>query len=102
MAALGAALHALLAAWERQHPDAGIAFHADGTLSLPVPLGGPGEAPIPAAPAPIAWPEPSAAPEMARGQFNQAVGVYNAATSQFPAMLWRGPSWHAPRNAPLI
>ncbi|MEJ8826929.1 lema family protein [Variovorax humicola] len=87
MAALGTALHVMLSAWQRQHPDSGMAFEADGTLSRPAPLGGPGDTPSAPATVPIAWPEPSAAPEMARGQFNQAVLNYNAAIAQFPAML---------------
>jgi LemA protein len=42
---------------------------------------------VPSAIEPIAWPEPSAAAEIARSQFNQAVGHYNAAIAQFPALL---------------
>jgi len=88
MAALGTALHAMLSAWRRQHGDSDMVFAADGTLSRPAPLGGPVEdAAIASAAVPIAWPEPSAAPEIARGQFNQAVLNYNAAIAQFPAML---------------
>ena len=36
---------------------------------------------------PMAWPEPSAAAEIARTQFNLAVASYNAALAQFPALL---------------
>lgn len=88
VAALGTALRVLLAAWERIHPETALRFDADGTLSRPAPLGGAGEpvTPPPAA-EPIAWPEPSAAAEIARGQFNLAVGQYNAAIGQFPALL---------------
>ncbi|VTU37678.1 LemA family protein [Variovorax sp. PBL-H6] len=81
--ALAAALHAMLSAWERLHPDAVISFEADGTLSRPAPLNGRHEG----APVPMAWPEPSAAAEIARSQFNQAVEQYNAAIVQFPALL---------------
>jgi LemA protein len=35
----------------------------------------------------MAWPEPSAAAEIARSQFNLAVEQYNAAIVQFPALL---------------
>ncbi|WP_218511232.1 LemA family protein [Variovorax sp. dw_308] len=88
MAALGTALHALLSAWQRQHGDPAMVFEADGTLSRPAPLGSTGDDPAVASVAvPIAWPEASAAPEIARGQFNQAVLNYNAAIAQFPAML---------------
>jgi hypothetical protein len=87
MAALGTALHVLLAAWQRQHPDGGIVFDADGTLSRPAPLLGPGESAAAPASAPIAWPEPSAAPEIARGRFNLAVQHYNAGIGQFPAIV---------------
>ncbi|MDM0012211.1 lema family protein [Variovorax sp. J22P168] len=88
IAALGTALHVLVSAWQRLHPDAVLSFDADGTLSRPVPLGGVAE-PVPAVEgtAPIAWPEPSAAAEIARGQFNLAVLHYNDAIHQFPALL---------------
>ena len=85
IAALGTALHVLLAAWQHLHPDAVISFEADGTLSRPAPLPGRDE-PL-ADSAPIAWPEPSAAAEIARSQFNLAVAQYNAAIGQFPALL---------------
>lgn len=86
MAALATALHVMLAAWQRLFPDEVVSFDADGMLSRPVPLGG---VVIDAPPAPgaIAWPEPSAAAEIARGQFNQAVRQYNAAVGQIPAVL---------------
>jgi hypothetical protein len=83
IAALATALHVMLSAWERLHPDAVVSFEADGTLSRPAPLNGRDER----VPAPMAWPEPSAAAEIARSQFNQAVEQYNAAIGQFPALL---------------
>ena len=86
IAALGTALHVLVVAWQRLHPDAVIAFEADGTLSRPAPLSMPG-AEEPPDSVPIAWPEPSAAAEIARGHFNLAVAQYNAAITQFPALL---------------
>jgi len=85
IAALGTALHVLVAAWQRLHPEAVVSFAADGTLSRPAPLDGKDE--LLADGAPIAWPEPSAAAEIARGQFNLAVAQYNAAIGQFPALL---------------
>ncbi|GER13375.1 LemA family protein [Variovorax boronicumulans] len=86
MAALATALQVLIAAWRRQYPGAVTVFDADGTLSRPAPLmPGLGGASDPAAP--IAWPEPSAAAEIARGQFNLAVAQYNAGIAQFPALL---------------
>ena len=92
MAALATALQVLISAWQRQHPDAVTVFDADGTLSRPAPLlpsgavGGSGSG-WSAAAEPMAWPEPSAAAEIARGQFNLAVEQYNAAIVQFPALL---------------
>ncbi|MGK6310634.1 lema family protein [Variovorax sp. DT-64] len=83
IAALATALHVMLSAWQRLHPDAVVSFEADGTLSRPAPLNGRDEN----TPAPMAWPEPSAAAEIARNQFNQAVEQYNAAIVQFPALL---------------
>ena len=85
IAALGTALHVLVAAWQRLHPEAVVSFAADGTLSRPAPLDGKDE--LLADGAPIAWPEPSAAAEIARGQFNLAVAQYNAAIGQFPALM---------------
>ena len=85
MAALGTALQVLLLAWQRLHPDTVISFDADGMLSRPAPLDGT-EEPA-AASAPIPWPEPSAAAEIARSHFKLAVRGYNAAIGQFPAML---------------
>ncbi|MDH6592610.1 hypothetical protein M2165_002499 [Variovorax sp. TBS-050B] len=88
MAALGTALQVLISAWQRQYPDAVTVFEPDGTLSRPVPLSPAGSAPAVAVAAePMAWPEPSAAAEIARGQFNLAVAQYNAAITQFPALL---------------
>lgn len=88
IAALGTALQVLLMAWERVYPEAGVRFEPDGTLSRPVPLAASDEAPPPpVAAAPIAWPEPSAAAEIARAQFNLAVGHYNTAIAEFPALL---------------
>jgi hypothetical protein len=83
IAALATALHVMLGAWQRLHPDAVVSFEADGTLSRPAPLNGRDDSPA----APIAWPEPSAAAEIARNQFNLAVAQYNAAVAQFPAVL---------------
>ncbi|SDJ60552.1 lema family protein [Variovorax sp. OV700] len=92
MAALATALQVLVSAWQRQHPDAVTVFDADGTLSRPAPLlpsgGGAGAgAASSGAAEPMAWPEPSAAAEIARSQFNLAVEQYNAAIVQFPALL---------------
>ena len=91
MAALGTALQVLIGAWQRQYPDAVTVFDADGTLSRPVPLlpaggAGAGSGAVLAV-EPMAWPEPSAPAEIARGQFNLAVAQYNAAIMQFPAVL---------------
>jgi len=85
IAALGTALRVLVAAWQHLHPESVVSFEADGTLSRPAPLNGSFE--LVADSAPIAWPEPSAAAEIARGQFNLAVAQYNAAIGQFPALL---------------
>jgi hypothetical protein len=93
MAALATALQVWAGAWRRQHPDEVTVFDADGTLSRPAPLvAGSSVAAAGAfgalgAAEPIAWPEPSAAAEIARNQFNLAVANYNAAISQFPALL---------------
>lgn len=91
MAALATALQVLINAWQRQHPDAAVTvFDADGTLSRPAPLLSVGigaEVALPSAVEPMAWPEPSASAEIARSQFNVAVGQYNAAIVQFPALL---------------
>lgn len=93
IAALGTALHVMLDAWQRLHPDSVLAFASDGTLSRPVPLspqtGPPTAATVAAAPeaTPLGWPEPTALIEIARAQFNQAVLQYNAAIAQFPAVL---------------
>lgn len=92
MAALATALQVLINAWQRQHPDAVTVFDADGTLSRPAPLLPPGagygtDTTLPGAFEPMAWPEPSASAEIARSQFNTAVGQYNAAIVQFPALL---------------
>ncbi|CAN7216676.1 lema family protein [Variovorax paradoxus] len=91
MAALATALQVLITAWQRQHPDAVTVFEADGTLSRPAPLlpagAGAGAGSASGTLEPMAWPEPSAAAEIARSQFNLAVGQYNAAIVQFPALL---------------
>jgi hypothetical protein len=87
MAALATALQVLVTAWQRQHPDAVTVFEADGTLSRPAPLLPAGAGATSATLEPLAWPEPSAAAEIARSQFNLAVGQYNAAIVQFPALL---------------
>lgn len=86
MAALGTALHVMLGAWERLHPEAVIAFASDGTLSRPAPLQSSGRMPAVESAA-LGWPEPTALIEIARAQFNQAVAQYNAGISQFPAVL---------------
>lgn len=68
-------------------------FHPDGTLSRPAGQASTANALVPVAAAgaiavePMAWPEPSAAAEIARTQFNLAVASYNAAIAQFPALL---------------
>lgn len=86
IAALGTALHVLLGAWERMYPGEVLSFDAAGTLSRPAPL--PGEPLVPEPPpSPFAWPEPSAAAEIARGRFNLAVSNYNRAIGQFPALI---------------
>jgi LemA protein len=85
IAALGTALHVFLAAWEGLHPGEVVSFGADGTLSRPASLGD-REEPV-GMPLPLAWPEPSALAEIARGQFNLAVTQYNQAIAQFPALL---------------
>lgn len=87
MAALATALQVWIGAWQRQHPDAVTVFDADGTLSRPAQLQPGTAAAAPSAIEPIAWPEPSAAAEIARSQFNLAVGHYNTAITQFPALL---------------
>lgn len=87
MAALATALQVWIGAWRRQHPDDVTVFDADGTLSRPVPLLPGAVATMPGTTEPIAWPEPSAAAEIARTQFNLAVRQYNAAIAQFPALL---------------
>ncbi len=90
IAALGTALHVMLDAWQRLHPESVIAFASDGTLSRPVPLQPQVRAPVSAAAAeatPLGWPEPTALIEIARAQFNQSVAQYNAAIAQFPAVL---------------
>ncbi|MDN6886659.1 lema family protein [Variovorax sp. CAN2819] len=88
MAALATALQVWIGAWQRQHPDQVTVFDAYGTLSRPAQLlPGATTAVVPGAAEPIGWPEPSAAAEIARSQFNQAVAHYNAAIAQFPALL---------------
>lgn len=87
MAALATALQVWIGAWRRQHPDDVTVFDADGTLSRPAPLLPGSVAAMPGVFEPIAWPEPSAAAEIARSQFNLAVAHYNAAIAQFPALL---------------
>jgi LemA protein len=91
MAALATALQVLISAWQRQHPDAVVTvFDADGTLSRPAPLLPSGAEPgsgWSSVAEPMAWPEPSAAAEIARSQFNLAVEQYNTAIVQFPALL---------------
>jgi hypothetical protein len=101
VAALGTALQVVLNAWQRLHPESMVSFDADGTLSRPAPLGGVAELASPPAGTPIAWPEPSAAAEIARGQFNLAVAHYNMAIGQFPAVLvaW---VFRLQRAAPLL
>lgn len=87
IAALATALRVLLAAWQRLHPEQVMHFDIEGTLSRPAPLAA-GEGADAASPAAaLAWPEPSAAAEVARGQFNLAALEYNSAIAQFPALL---------------
>ena len=85
VAAMSTAMHVMLAAWQSLHPDAVVSFEADGTLSRPASLEGHLDGAEVSTP--IAWPEPSAAAEMARGHFNLAVAQYNAAIAEFPAVL---------------
>lgn len=87
MAALRTALHVMLGAWERLHPESVIAFAADGTLSRPAPLLPAGGRSSSDEVVPLGWPEPTALIEIKRAQFNNAVAQYNAAISQFPAAL---------------
>jgi LemA protein len=88
IAPLATALRVLLAAWARVHPDEVTSFDTDGTLSRPAPLDGSESAPArPMSDEPMAWPEPSAVAEIARGQFNAAVAQYNASIRQFPAFV---------------
>jgi len=85
MASLGTAIHVMLNAWERMYPGEVLRFDAEGTLSMPASLPGDlSDAPPVSA---FAWPEPSAAAEIARGNFNQAVVAYNRAIGQFPALI---------------
>jgi len=85
IASLGTALNVMLNAWERMYPGEVLRFDAEGTLSMPAPLPGePTEMPQPPS---FAWPEPSAAAEIARGQFNRTVQAYNRAIGQFPALI---------------
>lgn len=99
IASLGTALHVMLNAWERMYPGEVLRFDAEGTLSMPATL--PGELQVAALPSPFAWPEPSAAAEIARGQFNAAVQAYNRAISQFPALIvaW---AFRLRRASPLV
>lgn len=92
IAPLATALRVLLSTWERLHPDEVTSFDVDGTLSRPAPLTTDEATPatasaVAASAVPMAWPEPSAVAEIARGQFNQAVARYNAAIRQFPAFI---------------
>lgn len=87
--ALGTALHVVVSAWQRLHPDDIVSFDADGILSRPASLAGlsePGGV-LSIAAVPMAWPEPSALVEITRAQFNTAVIQYNAAIRQFPALF---------------
>ena len=88
MAALATALQVWASAWRRQHPDDVTVFDADGTLSRPTAAApGPGVPAVAGLAGSMAWPEPSAAAEIARSQFNLAVASYNAAIGQFPTLL---------------
>lgn len=86
MATLRTALHVMLGAWGRLHPESVIAFAADGTLSRPAPLQAAGRV-VSDEVVPLGWPEPTALIEIKRAQFNNAVAQYNAAIAQFPAAL---------------
>ena len=99
IASLGTALHVMLNAWERMYPGEVLRFDTEGTLSMPASL--PGELPETPQVSPFAWPEPSAAAEIARGNFNQAVEAYNRAIGQFPALIvaW---AFRLRRAAPLV
>ena len=100
VASLGTALHVMLNAWERMYPGEVLRFDAEGTLSMPATLSGEIAPPAPQASL-FAWPEPSAAAEIARGQFNEAVQAYNRAISQFPALVvaW---AFRLRRASPLV
>ncbi|MFC5609343.1 lema family protein [Variovorax soli] len=99
VASLGTALHVMLNAWGRMYPGEVLHFDAEGTLSMPAPLNG--ELSRVPQVSPFAWPEPSAAAEIARGQFNDAVNAYNRAISQFPALIvaW---AFRLRRASPLV
>ncbi|MDM0117071.1 lema family protein [Variovorax sp. J22R133] len=104
MSALGTAIHVLLMAWQCTYPDKVIVFDATGTLSRPAPLTGDADESDHSTAelaTPLAWPEPSAMAEIARGQFNQAVAHYNVAIGQFPALIvaW---AFRLRRAAPLV
>ena len=80
--------HVLLAAWERCSATM-TRFDADGRAVAA--RAADGAAPASRrCPARMAWPEPSAAAEIARGQFNQAVEHYNAAIASSRRCCWRG------------
>lgn len=98
IASLATALHTMINAWERIYPGEVLRFDTEGTLSMPASL--PGDLPDTPLPSPFAWPEPSAAAEIARGNFNQAVLAYNRAIGQFPALVvaW---AFRLRRAAPL-
>jgi LemA protein len=87
--ALVTALHALLAAWQRAHPDETHRFEPNGAPMRPDagPQADAAALALPPAPSPLHWPEPSAAAEIARNQFNRCIGQYNAAVGQFPVFL---------------
>lgn len=87
IAALATALRVLLEAWQCRHPDQVTSFAVDGTLSRPTPLAGAEAVAAASATPTMGWPQPSAAAEIARGQFNLAALRYNAAIGQFPAVL---------------
>ena len=99
IASLGTALNVMLNAWERMYPGEVLRFDAEGTLSMPAPL--PGESAEMPQPPSFAWPEPSAAAEIARGQFNRTVQAYNRAIGQFPALVvaW---AFRLRRASPLV
>ena len=105
MAALSTSLHLMLGAWQRLYLEAVTCIDDAGSMSRSAPPGDvvdaadvveavavvitrPDDSAVEVdAAGDIAWPEPSAAADIARARFNLAVAHYNAAVHQFPALL---------------